>query len=465
MSADRRPPAATNAAPQGAPVRFALNGRPLEAREGQSLAAALLAAGVTTLTRSPKYRRPRGIHCARGHCPNCLLRVDGVPHVRSCIVPVRDGMRVETEGATAARVDPLRAIDKAGALFPVGFQYRWFKRQNLAWRLWEGQLRRTAAETEMPAPTEVPPAERIAADLLVVGAGPAGIAAAAAAAEAGLRVVLAGRRAALGGGQRTMLEHGEGPADLQAALARVRDDARVRILAPGTVVAAFDKRYLVDAGTHVIEVTAVLSVLATGAYERAIPFPGNDRPGVMLTSALRRLALEDRVLAGRRAALVATDDSAYAHAAELLAAGMEVVAIADVRTDGGLPASAADLHAAGVELIGGARVSGIGGRGALRGLLLAAAAGERLVRCDVVGMSGGWQAADELRYVATSDGQAVVVGERARPLHPDAPADEPMAVLQGVGAVVGTRDVAAAVEEGARAGALAAANVARPADG
>src|SRR5687767_3517714 len=90
-------------------VRFSFDGRAIDAQAGQSVAGALLAAGVTSLTRSAKYRRPRGIHCAGGYCPNCMLRVDGRPHVRSCMTPVTDGMRVETEGSTAARVDLLRA--------------------------------------------------------------------------------------------------------------------------------------------------------------------------------------------------------------------------------------------------------------------------------------------------------------------------------------------------------------------
>jgi NADPH-dependent 2,4-dienoyl-CoA reductase/sulfur reductase-like enzyme len=399
-------------------VRLRFDGRPVAARAGQSVAAALLDAGHWTLTRSSKYRRPRGIHCAAGHCANCLLRIDGAAHVRACMTPVRDGMDVRTEGAVARRFDPLRAIDRAGGLFPVGFQYRYFKRQNLAWRIWERLLRHAAAETEIPAPFEVPPAERLTADLLVVGGGVAGIGAASAAARAGLRVVLATRRGRLGGRLGTRVT----AAAPEAALRSVEHGA---ILLRATAVAVFGDRYVLDTGDHAIEVTAPASVLATGAYERALAFEGNDRPGVMLTSALHRLAVEDGVLRAATAVLVATDDAVHRMAADLEAAGLRIAEIVDPR---GEPVAAV-------------------GRGRVRALRI----GDRSVRCDVVGMSGGWQPADELRYIATSTGDAVVTGERARPL-----GDE-LSVLQAVGAVAGTRDPATAFAEGERAGALAEA--------
>ncbi len=426
-----------------AEVRFTFDGKPVCARSGQALTTALLEAGVTTLTRSSKYRRPRGLYCAKGHCANCLLRVDGRPHVRACTVAVRDGMEVASEGATTQRVDPFRAIDHVGQLFPVGFQYRYFKRQNIAWRLWEGQLRKLAAETKIPAPFPVPEGRRTRCDLLVVGAGPAGVATAATAAGGGLDVMLVGRRSRLAA------------AAASSALVRAHVDAlsasdRCTVLAPATVVAAFGDRYVVDAGDHAVEVTAAASVLATGAYERAVVFPGNDRPGVMLTSALRRLMVEEGALGSRKVVVVAEDDAAYAMTAELMATGARVVAIADVRATG--PAAPA-----GVEVLRGARVVGVRGRGALRGLTVEVDGARRTLSCDLVGMSGGWQHADELRYSATSTGTTLVVGERAAPLDTDGGPDAELPVLQGVGAVAGARTLAAAVADGEVAGAWAAA--------
>jgi sarcosine oxidase subunit alpha len=436
-------------------IRFTFNGREIKAREGQSVAAALLAADVTMLTRSSKYRRPRGIHCAAGHCPNCMLRIDGIPHVRACMRAVEAGMTVETEGATAARIDPFRTIDRLGWLFPVGFQYRYFKRQNSAWRAWERQLRRVAAESAIPEAVDVEPAERLVADLLIVGGGPAGIGAASAAAAQGANVVLVTRRATLGGRLRPVLARGGEPLAVREAIAAIHASERIRVIAPGTAVASFPGVVLIDDGTRVVEVRAERSILATGAYERSVPFPGNDRPGVMLASALRRLVLEEDVLAGATAVLVATDDAAYATACELRDAGTRVAAVLDLRASG--PAGSMDeLDAAGVRIVRGARIVGISGRSRVTAIEFEAAEDSGSIRCDVVGMSGGWQAADDLRYVATSTGDALVVGERANPIDPTAAGVGPLPLLQAAGAVAGTADALTAFAEGALAGTWAA---------
>lgn len=433
-------------------VRLSVDGRPLEAPRGRSLAAALLDAGVPVLTRSSKYRRPRGVWCARGHCPSCAVRVDGIPGVRACMVAVEEGMTVEREGGAARRFDPLRAIDSAGRLFPVGFQYRWFKRQGIAWRIWESRLRKTAAEVEVPPEVPIREAEHVSADLLVVGAGPAGLAAAAAAASCGLEVVLAARRGALGGGAAAVLHANRASDALRAAAGAVAVSRRVRAIAPGTVVAGFGDRYVIDRGDRVVEVTAPASVLATGAYERAVAFPGNDRPGVLLASGLRRLVLEDGILDDAVALLAVEHDSGYAVAADLVDAGVRLAAIVDARgAGGGLPAPD------GVEVLRGARVTAVRGRGRIRQAVVATAAGRRTIACDVIGMSGGWQAADELRYSATSDGDAIVLGERAEPIDPLSCRSRPMPPLQAVGAVAGASSLAGAIAQGEVAGAWAAA--------
>jgi NADPH-dependent 2,4-dienoyl-CoA reductase/sulfur reductase-like enzyme len=440
-------------------VRFTVDGRPVEAGARQSVAAALMAAGIETLSRSSKYRRPRGIYCAGGYCPNCLLRIDGKPHVRSCMTPARDGLVVELEGSTSARVDARRVIDRVGGLFPVGFQYRYFKRQNLLWRIWEGQLRKAAAETPVPDELDVPKAVRREADLLVVGGGPAGLGAAAAAEAAALSVVLVSRRTPLGGRLRPAIARGEAAAEIQDAISAVHDSERVDVIAPGTVAACFGNVFWIDVGTHLVELTANSSVLATGAYERPVIFAGNDRPGVMLTSAVRRLALEDRVLGGRRVALVTRDDSAYDAAVELGRAGTRVKAVIDER-----PIAddvVAELRATGVEVVAGARtVKAVGSR-RVRGIVVETGATTRTIECDLVGMSGGWTPADELRYVATSTDGDVVHGERATALSLDSNiAQNGLAVLQGVGGVVGATRPDLAFAEGALAGALAGGRVA-----
>lgn len=428
------------------PVRFSFDGKPVTAHEGQSIAAALLNAGVATLTRSSKYRRPRGLYCANGHCPNCMLRVDGMPHVRTCMTAARDGHVVESDGAAARRVDPFRAIDRAGGLFGVGFQYEYFKRQNLAWRVWEGRLRALAAESELPAPFEIPAAEWLEADLLVVGGGPAGLAAALAAAKRGLSVVVATRR--------PLVERGSDTAELAQTRGSIGSEQSIRVLAPGTVIAGFGDRYVVDCRDHVAEVTARSSILATGAYERALSFPGNDRPGVMLTSALLRLVLDEGVRPRGAVAIVTDQDWAYDAAARLRDAGCTVAAVVDVRPGGSDHARSADLS---VQVLAGAEVVSVtAGAHGVRAVSVRTAHGEHSLRCAAIAMSGGWQPADELRYAATSRGDTVVIGERAASIDASARADGGvLPALQAVGAVGGCTEAATALAEGELAGAWA----------
>ncbi|MFN2370050.1 MAG: (2Fe-2S)-binding protein, partial [Candidatus Krumholzibacteriia bacterium] len=114
-------------ADQTVTIRF--EGRPLACREGTSVAAALWEHGVRTLSHSPKYGRPRGVTCARGHCTACLMRIDGVPNVRTCETPVRDGMTVTRQDPGAFYGAPMQKVLAAGgSLFPVGFYYKWFTR-------------------------------------------------------------------------------------------------------------------------------------------------------------------------------------------------------------------------------------------------------------------------------------------------------------------------------------------------
>lgn len=427
-------------------VRFSFDGRAVTAREGQSIAAALLDAGVVTLTRSSKYRRPRGVYCANGHCPNCMLRVDGRPHVRTCMTPAREGHLVESEGSAARRIDPFRAIDRAGGLFPVGFQYQYFKRQNLAWRVWERRLRALAAESRLPEAFEIPPARSLAADLLVVGGGPAGLASAHAAAEHGLEVVLATRRPGRG--------RGSDSSELAELRESVSASASIRVLAPATVLAAFGDRYVIDCGDHVVEAAAPHSILATGAYERGLSFPSNDRPGVMLTSALLRLVLDQGVTLRGPVVIVTDQDWAYGAVARLREAGCVVAAVIDVRATG-----SRSRPEPGVQVLTGAEVVSVKGE-RVRGLTVRTAHGTHALSCAALAVSGGWQPADELRYAATSHGDAVVIGERAAAIGPGAGLDNrELPTLQAVGALTGCADAAAAVAEGKLAGAWAAAEI------
>ena len=284
------------------------------------------------------------------------------------------------------------------------------------------------------------------ADVLVVGAGPAGLAAALAAGTAGARVVLADQQNELGG---ALLDHGDEIDGAPAldwvtdAVARLEAMPEVRILTRTTVFGYYDHNYLaaVERVTDHLGVAAPARaprerlwqirakqvVLATGAHERPIVFTDNDRPGVMLTSAARAYAHRYAVLPGRRAVVFTNNDSAYGAALDLAAAGVEVAAIVDAR-----PQAAGDssdrARAAGVEVLSGHAILATHGVKAVRGAVVAPldVAGEgiagngRSLDCDLICVSGGWspvvhlfsQSKGALRYDA--ERVALVPGQSAQ---------------------------------------------------
>src|SRR5262245_24530062 len=194
---------------RGRTVFFRVNGKPTSAYEGETIGAALHAAGVKIFSRSVKYHRPRGLFCVAGNCANCLLQVDGVPNVRACMEPVRDGMEVQTQtGWPSPQVDLFSLLDAVGFLFPVGFPYRYFIRPRWLYHWWEKLLRHmsghgTLAVTPTGNGWQTNGRKRDAeTEIAVIGAGPAGLAAARAAARAGAQVTLIDEGTALGGSLR-----------------------------------------------------------------------------------------------------------------------------------------------------------------------------------------------------------------------------------------------------------------------
>jgi sarcosine oxidase subunit alpha len=172
-------------------MRF--EGREVAVAEGDTVASALYRAGVRTFTRSLKYHRRRSLYCGTGECPNCLITVDGIPGVRSCVTPAREGMRVEREhGWPSAEHDLLHVTDSLHRLMPVGFYYKTLIRPRFAWPLAERVIRRATGLGRLPQDKATEPrvARHLRADVLVVGAGTAGLTAALDAAADGRRVIL-----------------------------------------------------------------------------------------------------------------------------------------------------------------------------------------------------------------------------------------------------------------------------------
>jgi sarcosine oxidase subunit alpha len=339
-------------------VSFTFAGWKVTGFEGDTLASAAFAAGKRVFSRSFKYHRPRGLLCCSGHCPNCMMTVDGVPNVRTCTEPIREGAVVEGQNVRfALDFDLMSLTDKIGGPFtPVGFYYRTFIRPRAAWPLYEKFLRNAAGLGKLDphaGHSRRYDTEHRRARVLVVGGGAAGSAAALEAAKAGPGVVLVDEDARLRG-----LE---------------LDD--VEVLAPARALGIWEGGLVpVDAGTLLYRFRAERIVVATGATEQPLVFPGNDLVGVMLPDGVRRLLGDFSVKPGERAIVMGSDDDTLAVVDELADAGIEVAKVLDLR------------EARPRELVARGR------KGRVRQLLLD---GED-IDCDLLVASGGRQPAYSL---------------------------------------------------------------------
>jgi len=463
-------------------LSFTFDGRQVGALEGDTIGSALYAAGQRTFSRSFKYHRRRGLLCCAGQCPNCLVAVDGAPGVRACTEPVREGMQVEhMNAAPSLDFDVMRATDLVGGPFtPPGFYYKTFIRPRRWWPFYEkvlrraaglGRLRRTQREREWR--TEY---RRRHADVLVVGGGAAGLAAAAAAAELGADVVLADEGPELGG--RLIAEGGSEHARKLAARAR---DAGVELLENAPTLGAFDGLFPIWQADTLHQVRASGRIFATGTIEQPLLFPGNDLPGIMLSGGARRLVSLYAVQPGTRAVVATVDDRGLEAALALLATGVEIACVADLRQgppsdaagspasdraghrDGGhagdtTPGAAAGpmelLERRGVRVMHGATVLEARGRDQVQGVVLGApgaddGGGELAVGCDLLVVSGG--SAPAAGLLSQAGARIAYDAERGH----FAPADLPDGVL-AAGEVAGHGELEAAELSGSVAGAEAA---------
>ena len=360
------------------PIRFMFDGRSFDGYAGDTLASALLAHGVHLVGRSFKYHRPRGIMSAGSEEPNALVTIDRgdgriTPNLRATAVELYDGLTARTQNAWPSVRFDLGAV--AGALSPLlsaGFYYKTFMWPTSFWRrLYEPAIRAAAGLGK--APTAADPdryLHRYAhCDVLVVGAGPAGLAAAAAANARGDRVILCDEQAEPGG---SLLARPDVRIDGSAAadwIAGALDGSTVltRTTAfgwyPDNMIALTERvtDHLARPALHLPRerlwlIRAKRVVIAAGAIERPAVFPGNDRPGIMLAGAAHTYLHRYGVLPGRRIVVAASHDSAWFAAFAMAAAGATVAAILD-RRDVVDPALREQARAAGIPFHLGARIT------------------------------------------------------------------------------------------------------------
>ncbi|MBS0364660.1 MAG: sarcosine oxidase subunit alpha family protein [Proteobacteria bacterium] len=476
------------------PLRFSFDGRSYTGFAGDTLASALLANGVHLLGRSFKYHRPRGLLGAGVEEPNALVTVRRdaariTPNLRATQVELYEGLDACSQNRWPSLAFDLGAVNDLLAPFiPAGFYYKTFMWPRSAWhRLYEPRIRASAGLGRSPTladPDHYAP-RHAHCDVLVVGAGPAGLAAAQAAATAGARVVLCDEQNEPGGSlladdprHAPLVDGQPGPSWQAGMLASLAAHPRVTVLARATAYAFFPHNLLginQRLTDHLARprkdtprerqwlVRAREVVLATGAIERPLVFPGNDRPGVMLAGAARTLLNRYGVLPGTRAVLVTADDSAYEAAIELQRAGVFVAAIADTRAISDPPPGVAGANAtqlwmhaaqrAGIPVLTHATVTGTTGRRRVNSVTLArhsGLAGSSVTHpCDLVLMSGGFTPSVHLYSQSRSK---LTWSESQQAFLPGAPAER----VRCAGACRGVADLAAAASDGAAAGAAAA---------
>jgi sarcosine oxidase subunit alpha len=434
-------------------LRFTFEGREYAGYAGDTISSALAAAGVPYLARSFKYHRPRAILSFANHDSNTLLQVDGVPNVRGDVTWLRDGMRVSAVNTFGGLTgDRARVLDRFARFLPVGFYYKAFHGRRLFPR-WERLFRALTGlgEVSLDAKRQATPKRYGFCDVLVIGAGPSGVAAALAAAQNGARVTLVDEALRISG-------NGAPPQLLEA----VNGDAAISCL-PATVAAAYyaDHWVALASPDRMTKMRAKAVVLATGVIEQPAVFRNNDLPGVMLASGAMRLMQRHGVAPGRRVVVVSANREAYEVCASLCAGGVTVAAIVEWRAEPERGPAADACAALGIPIlqahapyeairghdgtVAGLRVVPVKADGALD------AGAARRLDCDAVLMSVGWAAAAQLLLQAGG-------GTRySEELAQFVPRELPPGVF-AAGRLNGHHDPASRLADGRRAGCAAAAH-------
>jgi sarcosine oxidase, subunit alpha len=461
------------------PLHFTFDSKAYEGYAGDTLASALLANGVHLVGRSFKYHRPRGILAAGSEEPNALVTVERdaarrTPNLRATQVELYEGLTAHSQNRwPSLRTDFGRLNDRLSRFFPAGFYYKTFMWPRKAWKnLYEPLIRRAAGLGVAPT---LPDSDRYAhryahCDVLIVGGGPAGLAAALSAADSGARVILCDESSEFGGsllGDPSARINGEGALDwVRRTVTELRKHAHVTLLFRTTAFGYFPHNFLglcqrlsdhlANPPAHLPrerlwQVRARRVVLATGAIERPLVFPGNDRPGIMLAGAAQTYLNRFGVRVGNRIAVVTASDAAYQAALDLHAQGVEVAIIADVRSSaaGVLPEAA---RRAGIDTLRSATVLSTDGGRRVRAIAIGETDGAGEVRsvrkfvCDAVLMSGGFT--PSVHLFSQSRGK-LVWSEALQAFIPGRSAERE----RSVGACCGVMDLTRALADGASAGA------------
>ena len=338
MTSHRLPEPSGHHIDRSTELRFTWNGRTLRGYRGDTITSALLANGVSVISRSMKYHRPRGPLTADYWDPNTTVQVGPEPNVRASHRRLDDGMVISAQNVwPSLRFDVKAANRVIGRFLTAGFYYKTFMRPAWLWPLYQRVLSTFApgGTVDLDAPPPRNDKRFAHPDVVVAGGGPAGMAAAIAAAQAGASVMLVEHEHQLGG--HLCWGTTEETAEAER-LARDVADAGVEVLTDSTVTGRYEDNWIaITQRSHpgvderLIKARAGVLVVAAGTIERPYVFAGNDLPGVMTSGAVRRLINCFGVCPGTRAVVLTANPSGDAAIETLTNAGIAVVAVADAR--------------------------------------------------------------------------------------------------------------------------------------
>ena len=408
---------------RAAPIEFSFAGRSYSGFKGDTLASALLANGVHFVGRSYKYHRPRGIFSAGVEEPCALVGIDRgegrvTPNTRATTQELYKGLAAEAQHCWPSLHWDIGELNRlGGSVIAAGFFYKTFMWPRSFWeKVYEPVIRKAAGLGKAPS---APDPDRYAAryahcDVLIIGAGPAGLAAALAASKAGKKTILVDEQAEPGGellsSPNAMIDGRNAWDWLAETLARLQADDNIIIVGRTTAFGYYNDNFvglsqrlsehlaskdLSGPRERLWRVRAKRVILATGAIERPLVFGGNDRPGIMLAGAARTYLGRYGVVVGKRPVVVTSHDSAYDIAFALAREGAKVGAIVDLRS-GIAVHLRAEATKLGIEILLDQTIVNTGGRKRVSFVEVAPVAGEgasgtaRKIPCDVVLMSGGW---------------------------------------------------------------------------
>lgn len=394
---------------RGRTLDFVFEGKRYRAFAGDTVTSALWASGERVLGRSFKYHRPRGVLSLANHDINVMLENGVDINLRADVLQVAKGMQlkaVNTAGGVAK--DYLSVLGLLAPFLPAGFYYKAFHSPRLLFPFWENIIRRMAGLGVMnpKAPRVVSPKTSLHCEVLVVGAGPAGMSAALTAAKHGAHVILADENAQLGG--TLGYDHGGGvetSAQLEKLRAEIEAHPNIEVHLSSYAAGYYTDCLLPLVGPQgMAKVRAAQVIVASGAFEQPAVFRNNDLPGVMLGSAAQRLIHRYAVKPFRRGVVLAGNDQAYRVAMDLLAAGVELAAVVDLRAD----AAPAGIELADVLIYSGHCIHEAVGSSGVEGIWVCPWDGQGntdrsrgiFVPCDGVAMSVGWAPAAALLYQA-----------------------------------------------------------------